>query len=169
MRSMKHPSKGSRSAAAKSILGSDELEAQLASFIEEFEPSTAKLIRDCRKEIRRMLPTAIELVYDNYNFFVIGYSSTERASDCIVSIAAAANGVGLSFYWGANLPDPANILQGSGKQNRFIRLPNLDVLRMPDVIRLVKVAAIQGKTPLALNGMGHLVIKSVSPKQRPRR
>ena len=116
-----------------------------------------------------MLPTAIELVYDNYNFFVIGYSSTERASDCIVSIAAAANGVGLSFYWGANLPDPANILQGSGKQNRFIRLPNLDVLRMPDVIRLVKVAAIQGKTPLALNGMGHLVIKSVSPKKRPRR
>lgn len=169
MRSTKHGFKGSRSAVPKKSLGGRALEVQLASFIKKFEPNTAKLIRDCRSEIRRMLPAAIELVYDNYNFFVIGYSSTERASDCIVSIAAAANGVGLSFYWGANLPDPANILQGSGKQNRFIRLPNLDVLRMREVIRLVKTAAIQGKTPLALNGVGYLVIKSVSSKQRPRR
>jgi hypothetical protein len=28
--------------------------------------------------LRQRLPTANELVYDNYNFFVIGYSSTER-------------------------------------------------------------------------------------------
>ncbi len=66
---------------------------QLASFIAKFEPATAKLIRDCRAELRKRLPTAIELVYDNYNFFVIGYSATGRPSDCIVSLAAAANGV----------------------------------------------------------------------------
>jgi hypothetical protein len=36
----------------------------------------------------------VEIVYDNYNFFVIGFSVTERPSDCILSIAAAANGVG---------------------------------------------------------------------------
>jgi hypothetical protein len=150
-------------------LGGEKPEAQLASFIRKFEPSVAKLIRDCRSEIRKTLPSAIELVYDNYNFFVIGYSSTERASDCIVSIAAAANGVGLSFYWGANLPDPTGILQGSGKQNRFIRITNLKVLRMPEVIGLVKMAAAQGKTALKAGGVGRLVIKSVSSRQRPRR
>ncbi len=144
-------------------------EAQLATFIGKFQPNTAKLIRSCRSEVRRLLPSAIELVYDNYNFFVIGYSSTERASDCIVSIAAAANGVGLSFYWGAKLPDPTNILLGSGKQNRFIRISDVGVLRRPDVVNLVKAAAGAGKTPLASGGVGHLVIKSVSPKQRPRR
>jgi hypothetical protein len=100
---------------------------------------------------------------------VIGYSSTVRASDCIVSIAAAANGVGLSFYWGASLPDPTNILLGSGKQNRFLRIPNFEMLRMPAVVRLVKAAAAQGKIPLPSKGMGHLVIKSISSKQRPRR
>jgi len=68
------------------------------------------------------MPTANELVYDNYNFFVIGYCSTERPSDCIASIAAAANGVGLSFYRGASLPDPHGLLLGSGSQNRFVRL-----------------------------------------------
>jgi hypothetical protein len=164
-----HISKGGRDAAPEKSASGPTPEAQLASFIRRFEPGIARLIRDCRSEMRRVLPAAIELVYDNYNFFVIGYSSTERASDCIVSIAAAANGVGLSFYWGATLPDPTNILQGGGKQNRFIRIPSLDALRAPDVVRLVKAAAVQGRTPLPPNGRGHLVIKSVSSRQRPRR
>src|SRR4051794_33945426 len=93
---------------------------QLASFIAKFDPQVAKVIRACRAELRKLLPGAIELVYDNYNFFVIGYASTERASDAIVSLAAAANGVGLSFYHGATLRDPKQLLLGSGKQNRFI-------------------------------------------------
>ncbi len=46
--------------------------------------------------LRRRFPTAHELVYDNYNFFVIGYSPTERPSDSIVSIAAGANGRSVS-------------------------------------------------------------------------
>jgi hypothetical protein len=119
--------------------------------------------------MRKLLPTAVELVYDNYNFFVIGYSATERPSDCIVSIAAAANGVGLSFYYGSTVPDPKKLLLGSGTQNRFIRLPSLEQLRSPDVRTLIRAAVAQAKTPLANSGRGHLVIKSISAKQRPRR
>ena len=157
--------------AAKSIDATPaqaNAEAELASFIAKFEPERAELIRACREELRRILPTAIELVYDNYNFFVIGYCSSEHASDCIVSIAAAANGVGLSFYKGAALPDPAGILEGSGKQNRFIRLPAVDKLQEPEVLKLIRAAAAHGKTALASAGPGHLIIKSVSAKQRPR-
>lgn len=148
---------------------SDAAEVQLASFIDKFEPRLADLIRRCRAEVRRLLPTAIELVYDNYNFFVIGYASTERPSDCIISLAAAANGVGLSFYYGSSLPDPSKLLQGSGQQNRFIRLPTIEQLRSPAVVELIRLAAAQGKTPLAAAGRGYTVIKLVSAKQRPRR
>ncbi len=101
---------------------------QLAGFIAKFDPTNARLIRALRTELRQLLPTAIEIVYDNYNFFVIGYSTTERPSDCIVSLAAAANGVGLSFYYGSSLPDPQHLLLGSGKQNRFVRLPDVKTL-----------------------------------------
>jgi hypothetical protein len=146
-----------------------DAEAQLSSFIDKFEPGLAALIRECRAEVRKLLPTAVEIVYDNYNFFVIGYASTERASDCIVSIAAASNGVGLSFYYGASLPDPSKLLQGSGKQNRFIRLPTVEPLRLPAVVQLIRAAAEQGKTPLPASGGGQTVIKSISAKQRPRR
>jgi hypothetical protein len=142
---------------------------QLAAFIAKFDPKVARLIRACQTELRRLLPTAIELVYDNYNFFVIGYGSTERASDAILSLAGASNGVGLAFIHGASLPDPKKVLLGAGKQNRFIRLPTIEPLRSPDVLALIRAAVAQAKTPLAATGGGYTVIKSISAKQRPRR
>src|ERR1051325_11835218 len=85
-------------------------EKQLKGFIAKFEPKHQTLIRAARKALRKRFPTANELAYDNYNFFVIGFGPNERPSDCFVSIAAAANGVGLCFIPGASLPDPAKLL-----------------------------------------------------------
>jgi hypothetical protein len=142
---------------------------QLASFIAKFDGKNAALIRSVRTALRGRFPTANEIVYDNYNFFVIGYSSTERPSDCIVSLAAAAHGVGLSFYYGATLPDPHKLLLGSGSQNRFIRLESAATLARPEVEDLITAAVAQGKTPLRSAGKGTLIIKSISAKQKPRR
>jgi hypothetical protein len=144
-------------------------EAQLKGFIDKFEPSHQKLIRAVRRVLRKRFPTADELVYDNYNFFVIGYGPTERPSDCMVSIAAGANGVGLCFIRGASLPDPNKILLGSGNQTRFIRITSVDVLARPEVELLLAAAIAHSKTPLRPRGRGKLIIRSVSAKQRPRR
>jgi len=144
-------------------------ERQLQGFIDKFDLENAALIRSVRKALRKRLPAANELVYDNYNFFVIGYSSTERPSDSIISIAAAANGVGLSFYYGARLPDPHKVLLGSGSQNRFIRLESTATLARPEIEQLIAAAVAQAKTPLRESGRGKLIIRSISEKQRPRR
>jgi hypothetical protein len=147
---------------------SSDAEKQLKRFIGKFGPAHQTLIRAVRAAMRKRLPTANELVYDNYNFFVIAYGPTERSSDCIVSIAAAANGVGLCFLRGASLNDPRKILLGSGKQTRFIRLDSADVLARPEVEALMAEAAGQTKSPFAASGRGKLIIRSVSAKQRPR-
>ncbi|HEX4603521.1 MAG TPA: hypothetical protein VH724_05965 [Candidatus Angelobacter sp.] len=146
-----------------------DAEKQLAGFIAKFAPDHQALIRAFRKALRKRLPSANELVYDNYNFFVIGYCSSEQPSDCIVSIAAAANGVGLSFYRGADVPDPHKLLLGSGSQNRFIRLESARTLSDPRVDALIAGAALQARTPLPASGKGKLIIRSISAKQRPRR
>ena len=146
-----------------------EPEKQLAGFIAKFEPKTQALIRSVRRALRRRLPTANELVWDNYNFFVIGYSATERPSDSVVSLAAASNGVGLSFYRGATLPDPKGILLGEGKQNRFLRLDSARVLDRPEVEALIAAAIRQNTAPFREKGKGEVIIRSVSKKQRPRR
>ncbi len=139
-----------------------EPEKQLRSFIDKFEPQHQAVIRAARRKLRKRFPTATELAYDNYNFFVIGFGPNERPSDCIVSIAAAANGVGLCFIHGASLPDPAKVLVGSGKQTRFVRLPSADVLDQPAVQALLTVAAKRAQTPLPASGRGKLIIRSVS-------
>jgi hypothetical protein len=146
-----------------------DAEQQLKSFIAKFDPAHQTLIRAVRKRLRRRFPTAYELAYDNYNFFVIGYCPTERPSDCLVSIAAGANGVGLCFIRGASLPDPKKLLLGSGNQTRFIRLASADVLVRPEVETLIAAAVAQAKTPFRTSGRSKLIIRSVSAKQRPRR
>jgi hypothetical protein len=144
-------------------------EDQLESFNDKFDAKNAALIRSARKTLRKRLPTANELVYDNYNFFVIGYCSTERPSDCLVSITAAANGVGLSFYYGASLPDPLKLLLGSGSQNRFIRIESAATLAHPGVEEVIAAAIAQAERSLPARGRGKLVIRSISKKQKPRR
>ena len=144
-------------------------EKQLTSFINKFDPKHRTLIRSVRKDLRKRFPTANELAYDNYNFFVIGYGPTERPSDCIVSIAAAASGVGLCFLHGASLPDPNRILLGEGNQTRFIRLESANRLNRPEVKALLIAAVAQSKVPLPEIGGGKLIVRSVSKRQRPRR
>lgn len=144
-------------------------EQQLKAFVSKFDRNLGKQIRECRSAMRKRFPTANELVYDNYNFFVIGYCTTERPSDCVVSLAINAKGIGLSFYHGATLPDPSRILQGSGKQNRFVRLDGVATLRRPEVEELLDAAEAQADPPFVKSGQGKLVIRSISEKQRPRR
>jgi len=142
---------------------------QLTRFIAKFDAKIARQIRAVRQALRKRVPAANELVYDNYNFFVIGYSTTERPSDCMFSLAANAKGVGLSFYYGSTLPDPHKILLGSGNQNRFIRLESAATLSRPEVEELLRAAIAQAKAPLPSSGRGRLIIRSVAATQRPRR
>ena len=156
-------------AKSQKVVTTEEPSAQLELFVTEFNPLIGKLILSCRSALRKRLPSAIEQVYDNYNFLAIGFCSTERTSDCIVSLACSAKGVSLSFYWGATLPDPDGLLLGSGKQNRFIRLDTVSVLKSPGVSKLIDAAVAQSKTPFPLNQRGYTIIKSISAKKRPRR
>jgi hypothetical protein len=146
-----------------------DVEAQLAQFIAKFDPEGQTLIRSVRKAMRKRLPTANELIRDNYNFFVIGYSPTERPSDAPLSIAARAGGVGLCFIHGAKLGDPSKVLQGSGKQTRFVRLENAHTLARPEIEALMCAALANAKAPMPKTGRGRVIIRSVSAKQRSRR
>ena len=152
-----------------SVVSSESPALQLAGFMDKYDPAVGKLARATRSALRKRLPTAFELVYDNYQFLALGFSPTERASDCLVSLAISPKGVALSFYHGASLPDPTGILLGDGKQNRFVRLDSAATLSVPAVEALICAAIAQSKVPLPSTGPGRTVIKSISAKQRPRR
>lgn len=153
----------------RSLASTESPAKQLAGFVAKYDPAVGQLARATRAALRKRLPTAIELVYDNYQFLAIGFSATERASDCLVSLAISPKGVALSFYYGSSLPDPDGILLGSGNQNRYVRLDSAATLAVPAVEALIRSAMEKAMTPLPAIGRGHTVIKSVSATQRPRR
>jgi hypothetical protein len=142
---------------------------QVAGFIARFDPGIARLTRAARAALRKKWPTAVELVYDNYNALALGWGPNERASEAFVSIAVYPTGVSLYFIQGRRLPDPKRLLQGEGNRGAFIRLESAAQLGTPDVVALLRAAVALGPTPLPRTGRGYTIVKSISAKQRPRR
>lgn len=142
---------------------------RLDSFLVKFDPAVEALAKAARATLRRLMPTALELVYDNYNALVIGFGPTPRASDAIISLAIYPGWVNLYFLHGADLPDLDGLLKGSGNHGRYIRLNHTSDTDAPGVPELVRDALAHAKTPLPETGKGYVVIKSISAKQRPRR
>ena len=147
----------------------DSTAKQVAGFIAKFDSPMQKRIRAARAAMRKRLPTAVELIYDNYNFFVMGFSPNERPSDAILSLAANAKGINLFFLWGVKLPDPHRVLQGNGKQVRMVRLQSAEMLADPRIEALIQAAIDESDVPFPKSGRGQTIVRSVSPKQRLRR
>jgi hypothetical protein len=142
---------------------------QLDEFLDRFTPEVASLGRKALARMRKLVPGALELVYDNYNALAIGFSPTERAGDGIFSIALFPRHPSLFFLQGAKLSDPAKRLRGSGNVVRHIVIEDISLFDEPDVRALMNVAMARAKVPLDPKQRRRLIIKSVSPKQRPRR
>lgn len=133
-------------------------EAVLQSYIDRLDPKIQKLARSVRAAIQKRLPTANELAYDYKTFVVLSYSPTDRGIDGIVSIAARPDGVRL--YLNPGLPDPKKLLQGKGKQARFVRLEAASDLAHPDIKALIDAAIDQAEIPLPSEGRGRLILRT---------
>ena len=142
---------------------------QLKGFLDRYTPEVARVARAARARMRRLVPGAVELVYDNYNALVIGFGPTERASDALFSIALYPRWVNLFFLHGARLSDPEKLLKGGGKRVRHIVLEDASVLDRPGVRKLISQALRTAATPIDRGHHRRLIIKSISPNQRARR
>ncbi len=149
-------------------MGERSAERQVARFIAKFTPEVARVAKAARAKVRKLLPGAVELVYDNYNALALAFGPTDRASDVILSVALYPRWVSLFFARGSKLPDPSGVLRGAGSQIRHVILEPLEVLDSAPVRTLIKVAVATHPKPLPRRG-GTTIIKSVSAKQRPRR
>jgi len=142
---------------------------QLDSFLAKYDPAIASFGRRVLVKLRKRLPGAVEMVYDNYHGLVIGFGPNDRASLAIFSIVLFPRWVTLCFLQGAKLPDPHRRLQGKGNVVRHMRLETLASLDDPDVQNLLNLALHRAKAPLDPKNRQQLIIKSISAKQRPRR
>lgn len=144
-------------------------ESDLTDFIGRFADDMQERIRACRGKMQARFPDAVQLVYDNYNFLVIGFGPTRRPSEAIFSLAAQRRGISLCFLQrGPDLPDPHHLLRGSGKQVRNLPLETADYLDRPEVGALLDAADTLATVPMDASDGWELIIQSVSDKKRPR-
>jgi len=144
-------------------------ERRFEGFLAEFEPSIADLGRAAVARLRKEIPSADVMVYDNYNFLVSGFSPNERPSDAVLSIVMGTKGVALCFLQGATLPDPHGILRGSGKLVRNVRVKDIGDFDRPEVAMLLNLALDNARVPFDPRRTGRFYIRSISAKKRPRR
>ena len=144
------------------------IKAQLDEFIDRFDPEIAKRARALLKKMRARLPGTTELIYDSHNALVIGFASSDRASDAIFSIALYPRWINLFFAHGATLPDPKKLLKGSGKQVRHIRIDDAAQLDDPPIVALMKTALARCE-PFDPGTPRQTILKAIAPNPRPRR
>jgi len=148
---------------------SDTPARQWAAFLSKYDPAIAARAKAAVARMRKYVPGAVELVYDNYNALVVGFGPSERASEAVLSIALYPRWVTLFFLQGARLDDPARRLKGAGTRVRHIVLTDLALLDEPAVRGLIGQALATAPRPIDARARRRMVIRSVSAQQRPRR
>ena len=146
-----------------------DAEAQLDAFIDKFTPEVAALTRNLIEKMKRRVPGATIMIYDNYNALAIGFGPTDKAGQAVLSLAVMPRWVTLCFLHGVGLPDPHRILNGSGSRVRHVRLHTPEAFDDPQVQDLIEAALDRSKPPIDPAAEQELIIKSISAKQRPRR
>ena len=146
-----------------------DAEAQLDGFIDKFTPEVAALTRNLIEKMKRRVPGATIMVYDNYNALAIGFGPTDKAGQAVLSLAVMPRWVTLCFLHGVGLPDPHRILNGSGSRVRHVRLHTPEAFDDPQVQDLIEAALDRSEPPIDQAAEQELIIKSISAKQRPRR
>src|SRR5262245_63870566 len=106
-------------------------QAQLNGFSAKLSPDVAKLGSAALSRLRKFLPAAQVLVYDNYNALAVGFGPTNRSTDIVFSIAFYPRWVSLFFAKGVGLPDPHKRLKGSGNVVRHVVLTEISILDDP--------------------------------------
>ncbi len=122
---------------------SEEFEQAIRGFSEEIK----FIARETRNLIYNVFPEVVEVVWIRQKNTGFG-TGPKKKTEHFCWIMPATNHVTLGFNYGAELPDPKNILEGIGKLFRHYKIKSVDELSNPDLIQLLKYATTFRVPPL---------------------
>ena len=120
---------------------SPEFEAIIANY----SPDIQKLARLSRDLIFAVLPETVEVVWEKQK--TVGYGTgAKKMSEQFSWLAPASKHVTFGFYYGAELPDPEGLLEGTGKLLRHVKIKSEQDLAKPALRELLE-RAIRHRVP----------------------
>ena len=155
--------------ASGTAAASGSPEAAIEGFLAKYDPAIASQLRACRRTIRALVPRGFEMVYDNYNGLVFGFSPTERPSDALLSIVGYPRWVGLAFLQGARSPIPTACSKARAARSAACGCAPRGISTSPRSRALIARALAPEAGAFTAAPPLRTILKSVSAKQRPRR
>ena len=73
---------------------------------------------------------------------LLGYGYGTGYKDLICTVLLSKKGIKLGFYKGNELPDPQNLLTGTGKVHRYVEINSDQDLKNPALDKLLRAALI---------------------------
>jgi len=116
---------------------------EVTEVLSGYEPAMRALAERARQVIRSLVPDAEEEAVDVWQAVAFACG---RGKVHFCSIAPRKTWLNLNFNRGAELPDPAALLEGTGKKERFVRLESEEDLGRESLAALVRAAAEVART-----------------------
>lgn len=108
-------------------------------FLADYHPNIQELANLLREVMKQALPDVREAAYPGWRLIGYRVPKSARQKDVYVGyIAPLATHVSLGFEWGILMDDPAQILEGQGKQVRYLTIRNpqdIDPARLTPLIQ----------------------------------
>ena len=107
--------------------------------IQSFSDNIKNIARETRKLIYAVLPETVEVVWVQQKITGFG-TGIKKKTELFCWVMPASNHVNLGFNYGAELPDPKGLLEGTGKLFRHIKIKPIEQLKDKSLITLLKFA-----------------------------
>ncbi len=121
----------------------DSIECILRELTADRPEEVVRTALAARKAVRKAAGPCSEIIYETY-CISNAFTFTGRQGQGFIHIATYASHVNLGFDRGAELSDPEQLLQGTGRLIRHIRLAGVADLKRPAVAALIQGAVQQG-------------------------
>lgn len=107
---------------------------------EKADPHVRELAHKAKALIKEVYPLVVEVAWPRQG--IIGYGvGPKKMSEHFCYIAVLKERINLGFYYGAALPDPSGLLEGSGKSLRHIKISQQEQLADPALRELLEEAS----------------------------
>jgi hypothetical protein len=118
---------------------SDGQAAEFEKILVDHDPAIQALARQSRSLIFDILPQTVEVVWPKQG--TAGYGTgPKKLSEQFCWIAVSKQHVSLGFYYGAELPDPEHLLEGTGKMMRHVKIRSGEDLQRPALRAMIAFA-----------------------------
>ena len=108
--------------------------------VNQASPEIRHLAERAKALIQEVYPKVVEVPWVKQR--IIGYGvGPRKMSEQFCYIALLKNHVNLGFYYGGELPDPQQLLEGTGELMRHIKIRSAEQLEDPALRTLVETAS----------------------------